>query len=222
MGSKDQSLQEFLEWLNQKATSVEIKYTSEDANEIQDNYDFYVSLDNSLSRVIYLNFELNFNLYLYLNLNRNLNRNLYLYLNLYLNRNRNLYLYLNRNLELAKEYDLKLYQALLKLQKRLPEEENTNEAEFKTWWQENGKTWSTDYRNTIIKHQNIGHDWQFSKQQKALLEQYYLANQLLTQCLHQDCYISPEVRQEIEETLLLPLAEIKKFDCYPPYHKGIT
>jgi hypothetical protein len=30
-------------------------------------------------------------------------------------------------------------------------------------------------------------------------------------CLNSDCYVSREVRQEIEETLLLPIAEIKKF-----------
>ena len=68
------------------------------------------------------------------------------------------------------------------------------------------RTWSNDYRRAIIQHQNIGHDWQFSDQQKALLEQYYLANQLLTQCLHQDCVISPEMRQEIEATILLPIS----------------
>ena len=51
---------------------------------------------------------------------------------------------------------------------------------------------------------------QFTDEQKDLLEKYYVANKLLTQCLHQDCYVSPEVRQKIEETLLLPLAEIEK------------
>ena len=30
------------------------------------------------------------------------------------------------------------------------------------------------------------------------------------QCLHRECYVSREVRQEIEETLLLPIAEIEK------------
>ena len=64
----------------------------------------------------------------------------------------------------------------------------------------------------MIQHRNIGHDWQFSEAQKTILEQYYRANQLLTQCLHQDCYVSPEVRRYIEETLLLPIAEIKPFE----------
>lgn len=81
---------------------------------------------------------------------------------------------------------------------------------FEAWWQENGQAWTNDLRKAIIKHRNIGHDWQFSEDQKSKLEQYYRANQLLTQCLHQDCYVSPEVRRYIEETLLLPMVEIEK------------
>jgi len=56
----------------------------------------------------------------------------------------------------------------------------------------------------MIEHRNIGHDWQFSKEQQNLLQQYYSANKLLVDCLNSDCYVSREVRQEIEETLLLP------------------
>ena len=50
---------------------------------------------------------------------------------------------------------------------------------------------------------NIGHNWLLTVQQKSLLKKYYFANQLLTQCLHQDCYVSPEVRQQIEDQLNL-------------------
>ncbi|MEO1691940.1 MAG: signal transduction protein, partial [Cyanobacteria bacterium J06631_6] len=146
------------------------------------------------------------------NLYRNLNRNLYLYrnLNLNLDLNRNLNLNLNLNLELAEEEDPQLYVALSKLKQRLPDEENTSYKEFKQWWQDNGKVWSADFRQAMIDYRDIGYNWQFSDEQKALLEQYYVANQLLTQCLHQDCYVRPEVRQEIEETLLLPYADVAK------------
>jgi predicted NACHT family NTPase len=34
--------------------------------------------------------------------------------------------------------------------------------------------------------------------------------QIREDCLNSDCYVSREVRQEIEETLLLPIAEIEK------------
>jgi hypothetical protein len=43
------------------------------------------------------------------------------------------------------------------------------------------------------------------------LQQYYNANKLLVDCLNSDCYVSREVRQEIEDTLLLPIAEIEKY-----------
>jgi hypothetical protein len=52
-------------------------------------------------------------------------------------------------------------------------------------------------------------DRQFSKQQKELLQQYYDANKLLVDCLNSGCVVSDRVREEIEETLLLPIAEIQ-------------
>ena len=62
----------------------------------------------------------------------------------------------------------------------------------------------------MIKHRNIGHDWQFSDKQKEKLQQYYDANKFLVECLDSDSYVTREVREEIEETLLLPMAEIEK------------
>lgn len=63
----------------------------------------------------------------------------------------------------------------------------------------------------MIKHRNIGHDWQFSEKQEILLNQYYYANKLLIDCLNSDCYVSREVRQYIEDTLFLPISEIEKY-----------
>ncbi|NJL21044.1 MAG: hypothetical protein HC895_09850 [Leptolyngbyaceae cyanobacterium SM1_3_5] len=62
----------------------------------------------------------------------------------------------------------------------------------------------------MVKHRNIGHNWEFSDAQKKLLQQYYDANLLLVNCLSSECDVSLAVREEIEETLLLPIAEIKK------------
>jgi predicted NACHT family NTPase len=64
----------------------------------------------------------------------------------------------------------------------------------------------------MIKQRNIGHDWQFSDQQKELLKQYYNANKLLVDCLNTSSNVTPVVRSHIEETLLLPIAEIQKRD----------
>nr|WP_322719785.1 hypothetical protein [Nostoc sp. ChiQUE02]MDZ8232839.1 hypothetical protein [Nostoc sp. ChiQUE02] len=57
----------------------------------------------------------------------------------------------------------------------------------------------------MIQHRNIGHDWQFNDDQRQLLQQYYDANKLLVDCLNSECYVSRSVRQEIEDTLLLPV-----------------
>ncbi|WP_035140316.1 NACHT domain-containing protein [Fischerella sp. PCC 9605] len=81
---------------------------------------------------------------------------------------------------------------------------------FKTLWRANGKAWTEKLKALMIQHRNIGHDWQFSDEQKELLKQYYDANKLLVESLNSDCYVSREVRQKIEDELLLPIAEIKK------------
>jgi hypothetical protein len=65
-------------------------------------------------------------------------------------------------------------------------------------------------RALLILNRNIGHDWQFSTKQQELLQQYYDGNKFLVECLNSDCYVSREVRQEIEDTLLLPIAEIEQ------------
>ena len=76
---------------------------------------------------------------------------------------------------------------------------------FKTWWAENGEEWSSEFRQFMINYRNIGHNWQFTNEQKEKLDLYHEANQLLVECLNSDCNVSLEVRQKIENTLLLPL-----------------
>lgn len=91
-----------------------------------------------------------------------------------------------------------------------PNENNISVEARNKWWKIKGRKWLFKLRNIAIKYRNIYYNWRFKESQKILLGQYYFANQLLTECLHQDCYISSEVRQEIEETLFLPIAEIEK------------
>jgi len=92
---------------------------------------------------------------------------------------------------------------------QLPKVEN-NSKKFEQWCKASGQAWMEQLRDVMIKFRNIGHDWQFSNAQKQLLQQYYDANKLLVDCLNSDCYVSREVRQEIEDTLLLPISEIEK------------
>ncbi len=61
-----------------------------------------------------------------------------------------------------------------------------------------------------VNRKNITLNWKFSEAQKKLLQKYYNANKLLVDCLNSDCYVSREVREEIESTLLLPIASIEK------------
>ena len=104
-----------------------------------------------------------------------------------------------------------LMQALQRLQvPLLASNSDSNSYSFMEWWQANGQAWTKQLRIVMIKHRNIGHNWQFNEQQQELLEQYFNANLLLVDCLNRSCNVTPAVREEIEETLLLPIAEIEK------------
>ncbi|MHC5596186.1 MAG: NACHT domain-containing protein [Nostoc sp.] len=105
--------------------------------------------------------------------------------------------------------DPKLKQVLQKLKKQLPPIDS-NSKKFRDWWQVKGKVWGQQLRDMLIKYRNIGYDWQFNEQQKELLQQYYDVNKLLVDCLNSATYVTPRVRQEIEETLLLAIADIEK------------
>lgn len=101
-----------------------------------------------------------------------------------------------------------LKRILQALKEQLPDPDSDWEI-FKQWWKANGKAWTEQLRAVMIKHRNIGHDWQFSKEQRELLKQYYHANKLLIDCLNNASNVTPAVRSHIEETLLLPIAEIE-------------
>jgi predicted NACHT family NTPase len=115
---------------------------------------------------------------------------------------------------IASEFEIELcfnwQRELKRLDAQVPNREFSSRRVYAQWWQVNGQAWTEQLRAILIKYHNIGHDWQFSKTQEELLNQYYDVNMLLIDCLNSDCYVSREVRQEIEGTLLLPMAEIEK------------
>ncbi|MEG3901980.1 NACHT domain-containing NTPase [Microcoleus sp. B4-C5] len=126
---------------------------------------------------------------------------------------RNLLSILAFTLNLNLEPELK--QSLQQLRDQLYDSAYTNRVQEwwrseREWWNAKGKDWTQQLRTVMIKYRNIGHDWQFSEQQNSLLRKYYDANKLLVDCLNSGCNVSPAVRQEIEETLLLPIANIQK------------
>jgi len=115
---------------------------------------------------------------------------------------------LSLSLSLSRSLDLSLGDTVLKqslqvLKNRLPDPDGDFEV-FSQWWETNGKEWSGELRQVCIEHRNICHDWQFTYEQADLLEQYYFANLLLVECMNRS-YVSKEVREEIESTLLLPI-----------------
>lgn len=84
---------------------------------------------------------------------------------------------------------------------------------FEEWWKLNGKNWTEQLRSIMVKFRNIGHNWDLEPEERELLEKYYNANKLLVDCLNSGCSVNNEVREAIEDTLLLPIAEIEKRKC---------
>jgi len=106
-----------------------------------------------------------------------------------------------------------LKEALQQLQDKLPDDlDENNQGWIKT---QSAKDWGEELRQVIIKYRGIGHDWveQFTPAERQLLKSYYNANALLARCLNGNSVVSPHVRQEIEDTFLLPYAEIKARSC---------
>jgi hypothetical protein len=78
-----------------------------------------------------------------------------------------------------------------------------------SWWNQNQTKLSDDLRSILIRHRNIAHDWQFNGSQTRKLDLYYQANLLIVKCLKQ-CHTNLQIKKEIKNTLLLPIAEIEK------------
>jgi predicted NACHT family NTPase len=103
-------------------------------------------------------------------------------------------------LDIIKKLDGALHKSLRFLNNQFPDYDRLKKWEY---WNSNRKQWIDTYCQTIIDRRNIGHDWQFTKKQVELLNQYYAANLLLVECMNRS-YVSKQVREEIESTMLLP------------------
>jgi hypothetical protein len=77
-------------------------------------------------------------------------------------------------------------------------------------WDESWEAWREELCDVINEYRNWVNDWEFEDEQEICLQQYYDANKLLVDCLNSGCNVSKAVKEEIEETLLLPIAEIEK------------
>ncbi|MEG4342687.1 NACHT domain-containing NTPase [Microcoleus sp. A003_D6] len=211
MVANDENLQQFLVWVNQKSLSVDFPYKPAAVRF------FYFSLLPCLELALNRNPERFLDAALYLAVKHTFDPAVQLTLDLVLDlailpvldSAIDPALSLAHDILLVSVVEPELMQALEELKKQLPLPDGDKEI-FRQWWQANGEVWTRQLRQIIISYRNIGHDWRFSEQQKSLLRKYYDANKLLVDCLKIGCNVSPAVRQEIEETLLLPIAKINK------------
>jgi hypothetical protein len=218
----DEKLQQFLMWVNEKSLSVKVSYEPAAvrafyfavviARDIAVTQDLDLSGSRDLARALnlHINHTDNFDIIVDLNLGRILARAHALTHTLDDAFPRNLLdldFYRPFAYILNLKLDLEFEQELQQLKTQLP---NPFDEIFKQSWQANGQAWIEQLRAVMIEHRNIGHDWQFSDEQKELLKQYYRANKLLINCLNNASNVTPAVRSQIEETLLLPIAAIEK------------
>ncbi|WP_017313925.1 NACHT C-terminal helical domain 2-containing protein [Mastigocladopsis repens] len=107
---------------------------------------------------------------------------------------------------------------LEKIKNALPSFSWEDWESYKNWGLTEGRIWADRLRRLIVKYRNIRHNLHHLKnEQWELLKQYYDANKLLVDCLNSACAVSGTVRQEIEDTLFLPIVEIEKYKSTQSY-----
>lgn len=199
--ASDQQLQSLLQWVNQKAESVQV------TDRIQSVRAFYLTLGRAIAQSSPHNLANVLARSLVLDLDLCQNRNLNIDLAFDLARaletkdGEDLGLDLELDLSLALEYAQETSEplfadALTALIETCPED---TDSEIK--WED----WANNLRQKAINHRNIGQTWNLTPHQLEHLRQYCNANRLLVECLESDCYVRQPVRQAIEQSLLLPM-----------------
>ncbi len=112
--------------------------------------------------------------------------------------------------DIALAFNNELQQELKELKDQLPINQEYSVRKLSQWWQANGRDIAEQLTVIMSAYRQIGIDWEFSIKQPKKIKDYYDANKLLADCLNSDCYVSREIREEIENTLLLPLSRIEK------------
>ena len=226
--AEDTEIQDLLNWANHKSNSVEASYKIAAMRayyvylslDVFDHLDHSVHLDLSpshhFSRSLHysLGLDLPPDRSLGLSLDRSLSFSLDQSLDFSIDHSLNRLYYLNQSIRLCEKPEFK--KILITLQQQLPDPDRDRRYGRK-WWQDNGKAWSEDLRQAMIKYRDLGHQREFSRGQVGLLNQYLTANQLLVDCLKSECYVNREVRAELENTLLLSHAESNYSDSNPPH-----
>ncbi|MBE9117733.1 NACHT domain-containing protein [Lusitaniella coriacea LEGE 07157] len=211
-------VQTFLRWLLQKSKSTYTKFRSVAIRafhcalalihtfELEGALDPILALDSALNLIRILNY----NCTLALDNALVLDRTLTYILALALSRDPGVAFFLDFTLNpnLSSALNPNLIHQLRELRKVLPESDN--QEYFQQWWSDNSSQWIEQLRQVMIEHRNIGHDWQFTKEQKQQLQRYYDANKFLVELMQIEGAVSESVRAEIEDALLLPWEELKR------------
>jgi predicted NACHT family NTPase len=209
MLATDEIIQQLLTWVQQKSCSVNAPYKPAAVRA------FYFALARDLARTFDCDLDLAralaraFAIVLDLSLDLDLNRDIDLVRTRALELDRALDLDLDLDRARARTSNPVLKQILKNLRNQLPDPDR-DWKNFWQWWQTNSSSWIAQLRTVMMEHCNIGHDWQLSEIQRFKLQQYYDANKLLLECLNSDCYVSRSVRDDIEASLLLPIAELEQ------------
>lgn len=203
----DSKLQAFLVWVDEKSQLVEVSYKLVGVRLV-----YLLSVLN-LNSILNLDLNLDFDLALDLALTFVLDRALVIDLEGLLEEDTfeqafEIDFAFDQVLGKTDPDDLELTFKLEALKAQMPDPSDCEWEALCLWWNESKKHWITQLRLVMIEHRNIGYDWQFTDAQKEKLRQYYDTYILLTDCLNSDCYVTKATRQEIEETLLLPISQI--------------
>jgi dsRNA-specific ribonuclease len=192
--AENEEFQQLLTWVNEKSLSVERSYKPAKVRA------FYLTLIGTLGRAFVRNFDPT--------RSKAEDRNQARQFALSFNRAHDLALDLAFELNdktdtgnilipiFALDIEPRLKQVLQQLQSELPNPKEDKEK-FEDWRQDKSQDWVEEIKDAI------GHDLQFSEQQKELLKQYYKANKSLIDEIYK-AKVATEVREEILETLFLP------------------
>jgi predicted NACHT family NTPase len=202
-GERDAQLQEFLRDITQKVDVMKLPHLRSAIRAFyftlfqSRNFNLAISLDAHLVSMKDLPMELS--------LDTTIARAFTDSLNLLQHPDLKKFLNLCFTLDLESRFNLEsgFQQALRNLKAQLPDPIETKEN-IQTWWQNSGEAWVEQFRSLAIEHRQIGHNWHLSLQQQQLWQQYYNANLFLVECLHSDCQVSSDFKNEIKQTLLLP------------------
>ena len=212
--ANDSEIQQLLTWLQQKSSSMDTCYKPATVRAYYLTHEVYLATENDLSVALTNDHDLTFSLIRDYDLSRSSDQVPFdTLLATICNRRRGgeihrAHQYFER--VFAADLEPELKQALQIFKNELPSKKSTKQ--FKQWCETEGPEWTERLRKVLIQYRNIGHDWQIVDERRTLLGAYYKANKLLVDCLNSDCYVSREVRQDIEDHLLLPYTDMDKLE----------